>query len=78
MLSVHIGVVGQFPANAGGLAVTGIDGGVVGQLGKQTQAVDDLKHGTAGEVGASNACLEECVTGESHVFFFAVEGDRAP
>ena len=59
--------------------MSGENHGVVGELVKDvSEAVFYFFVAAAGEVGASNASLEECVTGESHVCFFAVEGDRAP
>ena len=50
---------------------------IVGQLGEQAQAVDDLEHGTALEVGPPDGALEKRVAREGHLLLLAEEGHGA-
>lgn len=58
--------------------MTGVDGGVVGQV-EQTflDALDEGRITASGEVGATYAAAEECVAGEDPAFDLGIKADAA-
>ena len=58
--------------------MTGVDGGVVGQV-EQTflDALDEGRIAAPGEVGATYTATEECVTSEDPAFDLGIKADAA-
>jgi len=79
VLGLHEERVGlSLCANGGQWAVAGDDHGFVGQgQDRVVQGMQDLLHGTAGQIGAADGAGEESVAGDEFIVGSEVEADAA-